>query len=188
MSPMQQIAEAVRRVPQVQDINVEGTMENLSDTPINDQWSDDIDIIPESNQPIGDNILSPIEQPLNERENTIRDSEVVAERASLLNGGPPNSQQETMTTITTTGTATPTIAPTGPVPTEAVSISSTPPISSTGVEERIPLSDPVCLTEEDPQIRCSICNSTDCIVHNLRHRYCIDCGQRLLDHIHAPMR
>ena len=69
-------------------------MENLPDTPINDQWSDNIDIIPESNQPIGDNIPSTIEQPLNERENTIRDPEVVAEHASLLNGGPPTFQQE----------------------------------------------------------------------------------------------
>ena len=49
------------------DIDVEGTMENPPDTPINDQWSDNTDIIPESNQPIGNNILSTIEQPLNER-------------------------------------------------------------------------------------------------------------------------
>ena len=56
-------------------------MENPPDTPINDQWSDNIDIIPEPNQPIGDNIPSTIEQPLNERENTIRDPEVVAEHA-----------------------------------------------------------------------------------------------------------
>ena len=42
-------------------------MENLPDTPINDQWSDNIDITPESNQPIGDNIPSTIEQPLSER-------------------------------------------------------------------------------------------------------------------------
>ena len=36
MSPMQRLTEAVRKVPSVQDINVEGTMENLPDTPIND--------------------------------------------------------------------------------------------------------------------------------------------------------
>ena len=180
MSPMQWLAEAVRRVPPVQDINVEGTMENLPDTPINDQWSDSIDVTPESNQPIGDNIPSTIEQPLNERENTIRDPEVVAEHVSLLNGGPPTSQQEIVTPIITTGTATSTTAPTGPISTGAVSISSTPPVSSTGMEERIPLNDPICLTEEDPQIRCTVCNSIDCMVHNPRHRYCMDCGQRLL--------
>ena len=127
MSPMRQIAEAVHRVPQVQDINEEGTMENLPDTPINDQWSDNIDITPESNQPIGDNIPSTMEQPLHERENTIRDPEVVAECVSLLNGGPPISQQEIGTPMTTTGTATSTTAPTGPITMEAVLISSTLP-------------------------------------------------------------
>ena len=180
MSPMQQLAEAVCRVPSVQHINVEGTMENLPDTPINDQWDDSIDVTPESNQPIGDNIPSTMDQPLNERENTVRDPEFVAEHVSLLNGGPPTSQQETVTSITTTGTATSTAVPTGPISTEAVSISSTPPVSSTGVEERIPLNDPICLTEEDPQIRCTVCNTIDCMVHNPRHQYCMDCGQRLL--------
>ena len=180
MSPMRRLTEAVCRVPSVQDINVEGTTENLPDTPINDQWDDSIDVTPESNQPIGDNIPSTMEQPLNERENTIRDPEVVAEHVSLLNGGPPTSQQETVTPITTTGTATSITAPTGPISKEAVSIASTPPVSSTGVEERIPLNDPICLTEEDPQIRCTVCNTIDCMVHNPRHRYCMDCGQRLL--------
>ena len=121
-----------------------------------------------------------IKQPLNESNNIVREPEIVAKHAPLVNGGLPNSQQETMTTITATRTVTSTTVTTRPVSTEAVSISSTPPVSSTGVEERIPLNDPVCLTEEDPQIRCSVCNSTDCMVHNPRHWYCIDCGQRLL--------
>ena len=169
MSPMQRLTGAVHRVPSVQDINVEGTMENLPDTPINDQWDDSIDVTPESNQPIGDNIPSTMEQPLNERENTVRDPEFVAEHVSLLNGGPPNPQPETVPFLTTTGTVTSTTAPTGPTSTEAVSISSTPPVSSTGMEERIPLNDPIHLTEEDPQIRCTVCNTIDCMVHNPRH-------------------
>ena len=176
MSPMRQLAEAVHRVPSVQDINVEGTMENLPDTPINDQWDDSIDVTPD----MGDNIPSTMEQPLNERENTIRDLEVVAEHVSLLNGGPSTSQQDTVTPTTTTGTMTSTTAPTGPISMEAVSISSTPPVISTDMEERIPLNYPICLTEEDPQIRCTVCNTIDCMVHNPRHRYCMDCGQRLL--------
>ena len=155
-------------------------MENLPDTPINDQWDDSIDVTPESNQPIGDNIPSTMEQPLNERENTIRDPEIVAEHVPLLNGGPSTSPQENVTLMTTTETATSTTAPTGPISMKAVSMSSTPPVSSTGMEERIPLNDPICLTEEDPQIRCTVCNTIDCMVHNPRHRYCMDCGQRLL--------
>ena len=180
MSPMRWLAEAVHRVPSVQDINAEGTMENLPDTPINDQWDDSIDVTPESTQPIGDNIPSTMGQPLNERDNTVRDPEFVAERVSLLTGGPPNPKPETVPFLTTTGTVTSTTAPTGPISTEAVSISSTPPVSSTGMEERIPLNDPIRLTEEDPQIRCTVCNTIDCMVHNPRHRYCMDCGQRLL--------
>ena len=138
------------------------------------------DVTPELNQSIGDNIPSTIEQPLNERENTSRDPEVVAEHVSLLNGGPPISQQEIVTPMTTTGTATSTTAPTGPISTEAVSVSSTPPVSSTGMEERMPLNYPICLTEEDPQIRCTVYNTTDCMMHNPRHQYCMDCGQRLI--------
>ena len=87
MSPMRQLAEAVCRVPSVQDINVEGTMENLPDTPINDQWDDSIEATPELNQPMENNIPSTVEQQLNERENTIRDPEVVVEHVPLLNGG-----------------------------------------------------------------------------------------------------
>ena len=180
MSPMRWLAEAVHRVPSVQDINVEGTMENLPDTPINDQWDDSIEVTPELNQPMENNIPSTVEQPLNERENTIRDPEVVVECVPLLNGGPPTSQQDVVTPITTTGTMTSTTAPTGPISTETVSVSSTPPVSSTGVDERIPLTDPICLTAEDPQIRCTVCNTIDCMVHNPRHWYCMDCGQRLL--------
>ena len=180
MSPMRRLAEAVRRVPSMQDINVERTMENLPDTPINDQWDDNIEATPDLNQPMENNIPSTVEQPLNEREDTIGDPEVVVERVPLLNGGLPTSQQDVVTPITTTETMTSTMAPTEPIFTEAVSISSTPPVSSTGMDERIPLTEPICLTAEDPQIRCTVCNTIDCMVHNPRHRYCMDCDQRLL--------
>ena len=66
-------------------------MENLPDTPINDQWDDSIEATPELNQPIENNIPSTVEQPLNERENTIRDPAVVVARSffyySLQFGG-----------------------------------------------------------------------------------------------------
>ena len=120
MSPMRWIAEAVCRVPSVQDINVKGTMENLPDTPINDQWDDNIEATPELNQPMENNIPSTVEQPLNEREETIGNPEVVVERVPLLNGGPPTSQQDVVTPVTTTETMTSTMAPTEPIFTEAV--------------------------------------------------------------------
>ena len=36
------------------------------------------------------------------------------------------------------------------------------------------------LPSEDPHIPCSVCEVIDCMIHNPRHRYCIDCGHRLL--------
>ena len=38
----------------------------------------------------------------------------------------------------------------------------------------------VALTEEEPQIICSVCGTVDCMIHNPRHRYCMYCGQRLI--------
>ena len=113
------------------------------------------------------------------REDIIRDPEVVTEHIPLLNGGPPTSQGETRTAIVNT-VATMTSTPTtGTIPKEFVSLSSTPQVSSTGIEDGIPRDRPICLTEEDPQITCSICNSIDCVVHKPRHCYGRDCGQRL---------
>ena len=67
---------------------------------------------------------------------------------------------------------------TASIPRESVSLSSQ--VSSTGIEEGVPFYRPICLTEEDPQITCSICNIVDCMIHNPRHRYCMDCGQRVM--------
>ena len=78
MSPMQRIAEAVCRVPEVQDTNVEGTMENFLEAPIHDHSSDTVDIIPEANQPTEDNTPATIEQPLNESDNIVREPEIIA--------------------------------------------------------------------------------------------------------------
>ena len=97
-------------------------MENLPDTSINDQWDDIIEATPELNQPMENNIPSTVEQPLNEREDTIGNPEIVVEHVPLLNGGPPTSQQDVATPITTTETITSTTAPTEPIFTEAVSI------------------------------------------------------------------
>ena len=36
------------------------------------------------------------------------------------------------------------------------------------------------LPSEDPHIPCSICEVIDCMIHNPHHRYCMDCGHRLL--------
>ena len=77
-------------------------------------------------------------------------------------------QEEARTPIAST-VAIITFATTGTIPMESVSLSSTPQVSSTGMEEGIPLNRPICLTGEDPQITCSICNIVDCMIHNPRH-------------------
>ena len=66
------------------------------------------------------------------------------------------------------------------MPIASVSISSTPQVSSTGIEEGISTIGPICLPEEDPQIPCPVCDIIDCMIHNPRHRYCMNCRQRLL--------
>ena len=36
------------------------------------------------------------------------------------------------------------------------------------------------LPSEDPHIPCSVCEVIDCMIHNPHHRYCMNCGHRLL--------
>ena len=36
------------------------------------------------------------------------------------------------------------------------------------------------LPSEDPHIPCSVCEVIDCMIHNPQHRYCMNCGRRLL--------
>ena len=42
------------------------------------------------------------------------------------------------------------------------------------------------LSNEDLHIPCSVCEVIDCMMHNPRHRYCMDCGHRLLGHHICP--
>ena len=152
MSPMRWIAEAVRRVLSVQDVNIVTTVENIPDTPVNDQWDDSIEVTPELNPPMDNRIQSNINPLLHDRENTSGDPLVVVEHVPLLNGGPSTFQQDVVDPTPTTGTITSITAPAEPSLTETVSIPSTPPDTSMGITERVPLTEPICLTSEDPQI------------------------------------
>ena len=89
-------------------------------------------------------------------------------------------QQDVVNPTTTMETIASRSIPTESVPTEIVSGPPTLPETSTNTTERAPLTEPIHLMTEDPQIRCTVCNTVDCMIHNLRHRYCMDCGQRLL--------
>ena len=125
----------------------------------------------------------------NQWEDNNREPEIIMECVPLLNGGPPTSQNEpetipgsvvepTTTPITTTGTTT----------AESASIPSTPQVSSTGIGERASTLRPIYLPEEDPPTPCPVCEVIDCMIHNLRHRYCMNCGKGCWDPMHAQMK
>ena len=180
MSPMRRVAEAARRVPEVQDINITIIPRDPTDTNIMEQENEGQDIIPELSQPIEGVLPLAVGQQTSVRDDTIRESEMVVEHVPLLNGGPPTSREEHRTTIISTMVTTTFATPTATSPRESVSLSSTPQVSSTGMEEGVPFNRPIFLPEKDPQITCSFCNIVDCMIHNPRHRYCMDCGQRLM--------
>ena len=180
MSPMRQIAEAVRRVPSVQDVDIVTTTENIPETSVNNQWDNGIDATPELNTQTDSRIPSTMNYSLPERENVSVEPIIVTEHAPLLNGGSSSPQQDVVNSTPTMETIASRSTSTEPVPAETVSRPPTLPDASTNTTERVPLTEPIRLTTEDPQIRCTICHTVDCMIHNPRHRYCMDCGQRLL--------
>ena len=98
MSPMRRVAEAARRVPEVQDINIVETPRGLPNISITDQWSEGRDLILELSQPLEKILPLTVEQQPSVREDTIREPEVVVEHIPLLNGGPPTSWEGSRTT------------------------------------------------------------------------------------------
>ena len=180
MSPMRRVAEAACRVPEVQDMNIFESPRDPTDINIVEQETEGQDIILESSQTIREVIPSNVEQQTGVRDDTIREPRMVEEHVPLLNGGPPMSREEHRITTTNTAATSTFKTTTATVPREAMSLPSTPQVSSTGIEEGVSLHGPFCLPEEDPQITCSICNIVDCMIHNPRHHYCMDCHQRLM--------
>ena len=138
MSPLRGVAEAARRVPEVQDINIGETPREPHNINVTNQWSEERDFIPELSQHIEENLPLIVEQQVSMREDIVRESEVVIEHLPLLNRGPPTSRGESRTTIASTVATTTFATTTGTIPTESVSLSSTPQVSSTGIEEGIP--------------------------------------------------
>ena len=180
MSPMRRIVEAVRRVPSVQDVDVVTTRENIPETSVNNQWDDGIDVTPELDTQTNSRMPSTMNYSSLERENVNVEPIIVTEHVPLLNGGPSSPQQDVVNPTPTTETTASRSTSTELVPTEIVSRLPTLLDASTNATERAPLTEPIRLMTEDPQIRCTICNTVDCMIHNPRHRYCMDCGQRLL--------
>ena len=175
MSPMRRVVEAARRTP-------EAHYTNNGDAPRESQeMTDARQVDGEGDSPLRQ--LSPIERNIpttNEQWEDNREPEIIREQIPLLNGVLPTSRGELERTSETIGVTTMTpITTTRTIPMVSVSISSTPQVSSTGIEEGISTIGPICLPEEDPQIPCLVCG-VDCMIHNPRYRYCMNCGQRLL--------
>ena len=187
MSPMRRVADAAQRTPEAQ--YSEGTEtqrrpQTMSDT---QYINEDRDSTPRPTPPSEERTPTTREPYSNQWEDNSREPEIIVECVPLLNGGPPTSQNEpeaisrsvvVFTTAPITTTETTTI--------ESASIPSTPQVHSTGIGERITTSRPICLPVEDPQIHCPVCHVVDCMIHNLRHRYCMNCGQRLLGPYACP--
>ena len=150
MSPMRRVAEVAHRVPEVQDINITEISRDPTDTNIMKQENEGQDISPESSQPIEEVLPLAVGQQTSVRDDTIREPEMVVEHVPLLNGGPPTSREEHRTAIISTVATTTFVSTTATIPRESVSLSSTPQVSSTGIEEGVPLHRPICLSEEDP--------------------------------------
>ena len=180
MSPMRRVAEAAHRVPEVWDINISESPRNPTDTNIVEQENEGWDIILEPSPTTEGVLTSAVGQQTGMRDDTIGEPRMVEEQIPLLNGGPPTSREEHRTTTMNTAATITFVTTTATVPRESVSSPSTPQVSSTGIEEGVSLHGTICLPEEDPHLTCSICNIVDCMIHNPRHRYCIDCGQRLM--------
>ena len=186
MSPMRRVAKAALRVPEVQDINISESPRDPTDTNIMEQENEGRDIILEPSQTTDEVLTSIVGQQTGVRDDTIREPRMVEEHVPLLNGEPPTSREEHRTTTINTAATTTFVTTTATVPRESMSLSSTPQVSSTGIEEGVSLHGTICLPEEDPHITCSICNIVDCMIHNPRHYYCIDCGQRLMEPCVCP--
>ena len=163
------------------------TEKNISDSPrdptdVNmvEQETERWDLILESSPTIEEGIPSTVEQQTSLRDDTIREPRMVEEHIPLSNGGPPTSREEHITTTINTAATSTFVTTITTVPRESTSLPSMPQVSSTGIVEGVSRHGPICLPEEDPHIICSICNIVDCMIHNPRHHYCTDCGQRLL--------
>ena len=170
MSPMRRVAEAAHRIPEVQYTDNTETLreshEMVDTHHIDEEKNSTLRQIPQTER----NIPTTSEQHSNQWEDDNREPEIIVEHVPLLNGGPSNSWSECETSSEAARIITTTPAVTMRTTSiEAVSISSTPQVSSTGMEERIPTTRPICLPEEDPQIPCPVCDVVDCMIHHPRH-------------------
>ena len=135
MSPMQRVAEATCRIPEVQDTDVrEGPLDHLEENE-RTQRSEERDVDLEHRQMTRGMLQVSMELQVREREDNIQEPDIMTEQVPLLNGGPPARREVLRSTPITRITMAITTSTTQTPPMESLSLSSTPPVSSTGMGE-----------------------------------------------------
>ena len=184
MSPMRRVAEAAQHVPEAvySDSETQNRSSQIVTTIPEEQQRDQSSILPQGefqDMERGDslqqqpNIASPT--------NIVDDWEtvepvIIPVSEPVLNGGPPMHN----------GTPTPIHMETpGREREEEISPSPQRENSLYTEDQRTETIQDSCevisvLPSEDPHIPCSVCEVIDCMIHNPRHRYCMNCGHRLL--------
>ena len=185
MSPMRRVAEAAQHVPEAvySDSETQNRSSPIVTTIPEEQQIDQSNILPQGvfqDMERGDSLQ---QQPNTVSPMNIGDDWETAEPVIIpvsepvLNGGPPMHNR----TPTPIHMETP-----GREREERISSSPQREDSLSTEDQRIETIQDSrevisVLPSEDPHIPCSVCEVIDCMIHNPHHRYCMDCGHRLLE-------
>ena len=184
MSPMRQVAEAAQHVPEAvhSDLETQNRSPPMVTTIPEERQSDQSNISPQGepqNAERGDSLQQQPNavSPANIRDDwEIEEPVIIPVSEPVLNGGPP-MHNRTPTSIST--------EPPGREREERISLSPRREDSLSTENQRTEIAQDSrevisVLPSEDPHILYSVCEVIDCMIHNPHHRYCMDCGCRLL--------
>ena len=184
MSPMRQVAEAAQHVPEAvySDPETQNRSPPMVATIPEERQRDQSSISPQGEPQNVERGHSLQQQPnavspVNIRDDwEIEEPVIIPVSEPVLNGGPPMCNR-TPTSIS--------MEPPGREREERISLSPRREDSLSTENQRTEIAQVSrevisVLPSEDPHIPCSFCEVIDCMIHNPHHRYCMDCGHRLL--------
>ena len=184
MSPMRRVAEAAQHVPEAvySDSETQNMSSQIVTTIPDEQQRDQSIILPQGefqDMARGDSLQ---QQPNIVSPTNIGDDWETAEPVIIpvsepvLNRGPP-MHNRTPTPIHTETSGREREEEISPSPQREHSLSTEDQRIEPIQDSREVIS---VLPSEDPHIPCSVCEVIDCMIHNPHHRYCMNCGCRLL--------
>ena len=184
MSPMRRVAEAAQHVPEAvySDSKTQNRSSQIVATIPEEQQRDQSGILPQGefqDMERGDSLQ---QQPNTVSPLDIGDDWETAEPVIIpvsepvLNGGPPRHNR-TPTPIHTETSGREREERISPSPQREDSLSTEDQRIQTIQDSHEVIA---VLPSEDPHIPCSVCEVIDCMIHNPHHRYCMNCGRRLL--------